>query len=82
MRLRRSSNPKLILGSESAIEGAYADVNGGRMPLVERDGSNEDITTVNCSIYLDGGDNQTMRVGYGVFVDVLLRRNQSAVRLT
>ena len=40
--MRRSSNPKLILGRESAIEGAYAEVSGGRMPLAERDGSNED----------------------------------------
>ena len=42
MRLRKSSNPKLILGSESAIDGANADDSGGRIPLVERDGSNED----------------------------------------
>lgn len=42
--MRRSSNPKFILGSESAIEGASAVVRGGRMPLVERDGSkDEDI---------------------------------------
>jgi hypothetical protein len=28
-----------MLGSESAIEGASAEARGGRMPLVERDGS-------------------------------------------
>jgi RNA polymerase I-specific transcription initiation factor RRN6 len=42
MRLRRSSNPKLMLGSESAIEGAAAEARGGRMPLVESEGSNEE----------------------------------------
>ena len=42
MRFRRSSNPKLILGSESAIDGASAVVRGGRIPLVERDGSNDE----------------------------------------
>lgn len=46
MRLRRSSNPKFILGSESAIEGASAVVRGGRMPLVERDGSNDEDIVV------------------------------------
>lgn len=43
IRLRRSSKPKLRLGSESAIEGASADANGGRMALVDRDGSKDDI---------------------------------------
>lgn len=43
MRFRRSSNPKLIFGRESAIDGACADDSGGRMPLVESDGSNEAI---------------------------------------
>lgn len=43
MRLRRSSKPKLMLGSESAIDGASAEASGGRMPLVESDGSKEAI---------------------------------------
>jgi hypothetical protein len=42
MRLRKSSNPKLMLGSVSAIDGASAVVSGGRTPLVESEGSNED----------------------------------------
>jgi hypothetical protein len=40
MRSRSSSKPKLILGRDSAIEGAFADVNGGFIALVESDGSN------------------------------------------
>lgn len=52
MELRKSSNPKLMLGNESAIDGASAEASGGRIPLVERDGSNEeaivsDILAVN-----------------------------------
>jgi hypothetical protein len=39
MRLRRSSNPKLMLGSESAIEGATAEERGGRIEDAERDDS-------------------------------------------
>lgn len=39
MRSLSSSNPKLILGSESTIEGASADVRGGRMMLVDILGS-------------------------------------------
>ena len=39
MRLRSSSNPKLMLGRESATDGASADESGGRIPLVESDGS-------------------------------------------
>lgn len=31
-----------MLGSESAIEGASAEARGGRMPLVESEGSNEE----------------------------------------
>lgn len=52
MRLRRSSNPKFILGSESAIEGASAVVRGGRMPLVERDGSNDEdiVVYISCAM--------------------------------
>lgn len=35
-----------MLGSESAMEGASADASGGRMPLVESEGSNdEDMVT-------------------------------------
>ena len=40
MRSRNSSKPKLILGKESAIEGASAEERGGRIALVESDGSN------------------------------------------
>jgi hypothetical protein len=36
---RSSSNPKLMLGRESAIEGASAEESGGRIMLVESDGS-------------------------------------------
>jgi hypothetical protein len=36
---RNSSNPKLMLGSVSAIDGASADERGGRMVLVESEGS-------------------------------------------
>lgn len=36
---RSSSNPKLMLGRESAIEGASAEDGGGRIMLVESDGS-------------------------------------------
>jgi hypothetical protein len=32
-----------MLGSESAIDGASAEASGGRMPLVESDGSKEAI---------------------------------------
>ena len=39
IRSRNSSKPKLMLGSESAIEGASAEERGGRIALVERDGS-------------------------------------------
>lgn len=39
MRSRRSSNPKFMLGSVSAIEGPLAEAREGRMALVERDGS-------------------------------------------
>jgi hypothetical protein len=43
---RSSSKPKLMLGSESAIEGASADESGGRMALVESEGSKAvDIVT-------------------------------------
>lgn len=38
MRSRRSSKPKSMLGSESAIDGASAELRGGRVE-VERDGS-------------------------------------------
>lgn len=37
---RNSSNPKLMLGSESAIDGAAAEANGGRIVLVDSEGSN------------------------------------------
>ena len=40
IRSRSSSKPKLMLGRESAIEGASAEARGGRIALVERDGSN------------------------------------------
>lgn len=43
IRLRKSSKPKLRLGRESAMEGASADANGGRMALVDSDGSKDDI---------------------------------------
>jgi hypothetical protein len=36
---RSSSNPKLMLGRESAIEGASAEESGGRIMLVDSDGS-------------------------------------------
>lgn len=39
MRSRSSSNPKLMDGSESAIEGACAEERGGRIAPVEREGS-------------------------------------------
>lgn len=32
-----------MLGRESAIDGASADMSGGRRPLVEREGSKEDV---------------------------------------
>lgn len=41
--LRRSSKPKFMLGRESAIDGASVEASGGRMALVESDGSKEDI---------------------------------------
>jgi hypothetical protein len=44
--LRRSSKPKFMLGRESAIDGASVDASGGRMALVESDGSKEDILKV------------------------------------
>lgn len=50
MVLRRSSNPKLMLGNESAIDGASAEASGGRMPLVESDGSNEEVIVSENSI--------------------------------
>lgn len=34
-----------MLGSESAMEGAFAEARGGRMPLVESEGSNEAAMT-------------------------------------
>lgn len=40
IRRRRSSKPKSIVGSESAIEGAAAEESGGRIALVESEGSN------------------------------------------
>ena len=40
IRSRSSSKPKLILGSESAIEGTSAVESGGRIVLVESEGSN------------------------------------------
>lgn len=40
MRSRRSSKPKLMLGSESAIEGASAVSNEGRNAFVDAEGSN------------------------------------------
>jgi len=41
IRSRRSSKPKFMLGSESAIEGALTEWRGGRIVLVEREGSNK-----------------------------------------
>ena len=41
MRSRRSSKPKLMVGRESAIEGASTDESGGRMALAESEGSNK-----------------------------------------
>lgn len=43
MRLRKSSKPKFKFGRESAIEGASADANGGRMALVDNEGSKDDM---------------------------------------
>lgn len=40
MRSRNSSKPKLILGRESAMDGASAEDNGARIVLVDSDGSN------------------------------------------
>jgi hypothetical protein len=40
IRSRSSSKPKLILGNESAIEGASAVESGGRIVLVGSEGSN------------------------------------------
>lgn len=39
MRSRSSSKPKLMFGRESAIDGASADARGGRIVLVESEGS-------------------------------------------
>lgn len=39
MRSLSSSNPKLMLGSESTIEGASAELRGARMTLVDMLGS-------------------------------------------
>ena len=39
MRSRSSSKPKLMLGSVSAMEGAIAEERGGRIVLVESEGS-------------------------------------------
>jgi hypothetical protein len=39
-----TTHQKLMLGNESAIDGASAEARGGRMPLVESDGSNEEVT--------------------------------------
>lgn len=41
MRSRNSSNPKLIFGRESAIEGASAVENGARITLAESEDSND-----------------------------------------
>lgn len=40
IRSRSSSKPKLMLGRESAIDGACADARGGRIAFVESEGSN------------------------------------------
>ena len=48
IRSRNSSNPKLMLGRESAIEGASAEERGGRIALVEREGSNAVDMIANC----------------------------------
>ena len=57
MRSRNSSKPKLMLGSESAIEGASADAKGARSVLLEADGSNmEDAIVISqLSIEVDVG---------------------------
>jgi hypothetical protein len=57
-----------MLGRESAIEGASADASGGRMPLVDMDGSNvammkilgeEGVVTLMCpKTKFIGGDNR------------------------
>ena len=49
IRSRRSSKPKVMAGRVSAIDGASAVESGGRMALVERDGSKRvDIVMVKC----------------------------------
>lgn len=48
---RSSSKPKLMLGSESAIEGASAEESGGRIVLVESEGSKA-VDMMICSVDL------------------------------
>lgn len=49
IRSRKSSKPKLMAGRLSAIEVASAVENGGRMALVERDGSKRVDIVMVCS---------------------------------
>lgn len=63
-----------MLGRESATEGASADASGGRRPLIENDGSNEDVIIKGISIIwnvflceTDGGvDSFRSNFGYAV----------------
>jgi len=48
IRSRNSSKPKLMFGSESAIEGASAEDRGARIVLVDSDGSNI-VDILDCS---------------------------------
>lgn len=43
MRSRNSSNPKLMLGRESAMDGAVADIGGRLLRLEESEGSNAEL---------------------------------------
>ena len=61
IRSRRSSNPKLILGKESAIEGASAVSNEARIALADKDGSNI-VAMMICEIELVVGAIDTLKV--------------------
>lgn len=72
IRSRSSSKPKLIEGSESAIEGARADESGGRMALVERDGSKA------VAMFIIAGEVQSRKCATELKHDVVLIMMTSA----
>lgn len=49
IRSRSSSKPKLMFGRLSAIEGASADERGGRIALMDSEGSNIDAIALYAS---------------------------------